>query len=178
MSKRGLLVVLLLAGTAYARRHHSAPVFRAFPPSHQSLIAQNAEIDRLGLQRFQNDKELAAAVERGDLTQIVSGPTLRVSSSLPANRRYCRSWTYDFVSRMAVKFWLRYVQNMAFTASSRNQRAAHRLHHQVRTDAVIKACRAAVAEWELWGAWPDNWSRWQSAIIDITRSSCIKLESL
>lgn len=33
-------------------------------------------------------------------------------------------------------------------------------------DAVVVACRAAVVEWDAWGAWPDNWSRWQRALGD------------
>lgn len=36
-----------------------------------------------------------------------------------------------------------------------------------RRDAVIKACREAVAEWEHWGAWPDGWARWQSALLTV-----------
>jgi hypothetical protein len=35
-----------------------------------------------------------------------------------------------------------------------------------RKDAVIFACRRAVAEWNLWGAWPDNWSHWERALSD------------
>ena len=31
---------------------------------------------------------------------------------------------------------------------------------------VLEACKAAVKEWEAWGAWPDNWSRWQRALDD------------
>jgi hypothetical protein len=32
--------------------------------------------------------------------------------------------------------------------------------------AVLAACRHAVSRWEVWGAWPDNWSRWQRALDD------------
>jgi hypothetical protein len=32
--------------------------------------------------------------------------------------------------------------------------------------AVLAACRHAVARWEVWGAWPDNWSHWQRALDD------------
>lgn len=32
--------------------------------------------------------------------------------------------------------------------------------------AVLGACKAAVAEWEVWNAWPDNWSNWQRALDD------------
>jgi hypothetical protein len=31
---------------------------------------------------------------------------------------------------------------------------------------VEAACRAAVAEWDACGAWPDDWSRWQRALDD------------
>ena len=39
--------------------------------------------------------------------------------------------------------------------------------------AVLAACRAAVKEWELWGAWPDNWSNWQRALDDAGRQGGI-----
>jgi len=32
--------------------------------------------------------------------------------------------------------------------------------------AVLAACKHAVTRWEVWGAWPDNWSRWQRALCD------------
>ncbi len=32
--------------------------------------------------------------------------------------------------------------------------------------AVLQACKDAVAAWGTWGAWPDNWSRWQRALDD------------
>lgn len=32
--------------------------------------------------------------------------------------------------------------------------------------AVLAACRAAVAEWNAIGAWPDNWHRWNIALGD------------
>ena len=32
--------------------------------------------------------------------------------------------------------------------------------------AVLQACKKAIAAWEVWGAWPDNWSRWQRALDD------------
>lgn len=35
-----------------------------------------------------------------------------------------------------------------------------------RYTAVLKACRKAVKVWEQWGAWPDEWSRWQRALDD------------
>jgi hypothetical protein len=31
---------------------------------------------------------------------------------------------------------------------------------------VLVVCIAAVTEWDSIGAWPDDWSRWQRALID------------
>jgi hypothetical protein len=31
---------------------------------------------------------------------------------------------------------------------------------------VLFACTYAVSRWNVWGAWPDNWSRWQRALDD------------
>jgi hypothetical protein len=32
--------------------------------------------------------------------------------------------------------------------------------------AVLAACKAAVKEWEQWGAWPDGWHTWNIALGD------------
>jgi hypothetical protein len=45
-------------------------------------------------------------------------------------------------------------------------RATHVQDDAARSTAVIKACTRAVQEWELIGAWPDNWSAWQRALDD------------
>lgn len=33
---------------------------------------------------------------------------------------------------------------------------------------VTAVCKAAVTEWNAIGAWPDDWSRWQRALDDVT----------
>lgn len=39
--------------------------------------------------------------------------------------------------------------------------------------AVLQACKDAIATWDVWGAWPDNWSRWQRALDDAAcKESC------
>lgn len=35
-----------------------------------------------------------------------------------------------------------------------------------RAGTILDVCRAAVAEWESIGAWPDDWSRFQRALDD------------
>lgn len=31
---------------------------------------------------------------------------------------------------------------------------------------VVKTCRETVKAWNEWGAWPDDWARWQRALSD------------
>jgi len=55
------------------------PVFR---PSHESLLIQNAEVDRLELPRIQDDDELEALKVSGALQPIIEGETLSFDPSL------------------------------------------------------------------------------------------------
>jgi hypothetical protein len=46
-------------------------------------------------------------------------------------------------------------------------RALNQKDEAKRKAAVIVACTAVVLEWNVIGAWPDNWSRWQRALGDV-----------
>ncbi len=41
---------------------------------------------------------------------------------------------------------------------------------------VEAACRKAVAAWSAWGAWPDDWHRWNVALGDAAWSSDARLD--
>lgn len=89
-------------------RHHHRwrhifwnPVFR---PSHDSLLKQNAEIDRLELPRIQDDTELEQLKLEGKLVPIIPNDGLRVDPRLDPDRRYCRPWTRQFVEDLAAAY--------------------------------------------------------------------------
>ena len=84
------------------RHVHWNPVFR---PSHDSLLKQNAEIDRLELPRIQDDSELEQLKVDGKLVPIVAGTTIRFDPRLNPDRRYCRPWTRQFVEDLADAFY-------------------------------------------------------------------------
>lgn len=46
-------------------------------------------------------------------------------------------------------------------------RALNKMDAAERQEAVLKACRAALAEWREWGMWPDDWARWNRALSDV-----------
>src|ERR1044071_7843333 len=96
MRKNGTLLVFTLALSVQAfavrpmvsPRYHRMHRFRripwnpAFKPSHESLLLQNAEIDRLNLPRIRDDKELQRLKADGELVPIVPTEALRIQASL------------------------------------------------------------------------------------------------
>jgi len=120
--RRQLAAIFLLAalsGSAFAvhpvtvhqthRRHFRwlrwNPMFR---PSHESLIVQNAEIDRLELPRIQDDTELEALKADGSLLPIIPNEALKIEPSLDPSRRYCRPWTRDFLDDISQAYYNRF----------------------------------------------------------------------
>src|SRR6266498_5300714 len=78
------------------------PLFR---PSHESLLRQNEEVDRLQLPRIQDDDELEALKASHALVPIEESETLRIEHSLDPSRRYCRPWTRDFVQDLSEVYY-------------------------------------------------------------------------
>lgn len=89
----------------HVRRMRWNPVFR---PSHESLLKQNEEIDRMDLPRIYNDAELEHLVSTGDLVPITANETLRIDPRLDPSRRYCRPWTMQFVNDLSQAYYERF----------------------------------------------------------------------
>ena len=103
MSKRKsailLLITLAVSGQALAVRPVVSPRYHrmhrirripwnpVFKPSHESLLLQNAEINRLNLPRIRDDKQLQRLITGGDLVAIPPSETLRIQPSLDPARR-------------------------------------------------------------------------------------------
>ena len=119
MRKNATFVLLILAMSCQAfavrpmvnARYHRMHRLRrirwnpVFKPSHESLLLQNAEIDRLNLPRIRDDKQLEALKASGDLVPIVPTEALRIQPSLDPNRRYCRQWTMDFLTDISQAYY-------------------------------------------------------------------------
>lgn len=81
------------------------PIPRVMPAalrgSHDVLVHQNIIADVEGLSRIQNDAQIREMLAEHLLVPLPVGNTLEVDPRLPANRRYCRPWTADFLSNIA-----------------------------------------------------------------------------
>src|SRR5579872_783390 len=127
----GILLLVAMSCPAFAVRtvHHAHhrhlrwtrwnPMFR---PSHESLLIQNAEIDRLELPRIEDETELEALKADGSLLEIRSGEMLRFDPRLDPSRRYCRSWTLNFVDDLSQAFY-------------------HRFHQQIQVNSAVRTVK-------------------------------------
>lgn len=110
-----VLLVLITAGispgltkSARTKRNHQAAIHAprrmrfikwnpVFPGSHDLLVHQNVELDRLQLPRIADDYELTRYELSQELVPVSESESLKIAENLPDNRRYCRPWTRDFL---------------------------------------------------------------------------------
>src|SRR5690242_16700829 len=78
------------------------PMFR---PSHDSLLRQNEEIDRLELPRIADDDELEQLKLQENLVEIYPSESLRFDPRLDPRRRFCRIWARNFVDDLGKAYY-------------------------------------------------------------------------
>jgi len=108
------------------------PVFK---PSHESLLLQNAEIDRLNLPRIYDDKELNRLIANEDLVPIVPNEALRIQPTLDPARRYCRPWTMDFVNDISQAYYKEFHQQIQVNSAVRTVLVQKKLRRHNRNAA-------------------------------------------
>ena len=69
--------------------------------SHDILVHQNQVADRDGLDRIQDDDDLFNMRSERLLVPLPGSNALQIDERLPANRRYCRPWTAQFLAALA-----------------------------------------------------------------------------
>jgi hypothetical protein len=134
---------MMFAATAtrpvrHTARHHRLHWMRwnpMFRPSHESLLIQNAEVDRLELPRIEDDDELEALKASGALQPIVAGETLRFDPRLDPSRRYCRPWTRDFVQDISQAYYNRFHQQIQVNSAVRTVKIQKKLRRHNRNAA-------------------------------------------
>ncbi len=142
------LVALVCAGLSSqafavkrARMEHHRRHFRwlrwnpMFRPSHESLLLQNAEVDRLNLPRIQDETELEALKADGSLLEIVPGDSLRIDPRLDPSRRYCRMWTLAFVDDLSEAYYNRFHQQIQVNSAVRTVKVQKKLRRHNRNAA-------------------------------------------
>lgn len=116
------------------------PMFR---PSHDSLLRQNEEIDRLDLPRIQDDDELEALKTSQALVPIRTGQTLRIDPRLDPNRRYCRPWTRDFVEDLSQAYYRQFHDQIQLNSAVRTVKVQKKLRRHNRNAAPAEGDTAS-----------------------------------
>jgi hypothetical protein len=111
------------------------PMFR---PSHESLLRQNEEIDRLELPRIANDDELEDLKSRELLVPISQSQFLRFDPRLDPSRRYCRPWTRDFLDDLSQAYYRRFHQQIQVNSAVRTVVVQRKLRRHNRNAAPEK----------------------------------------
>ncbi len=87
--------------------------------SHDSLVRQNEEIDRLQLARIADDDELEQLVQKQELVALPSDKYVRIDDRLDENRRYCRPWTRDFLNDLGQAYFKEFKQPVQVNSAVR-----------------------------------------------------------
>jgi len=116
------------------------PLFR---PSHDSLLRQNEEIDRLDLPRIQDDAELEALKASGDLVPILASDSLKIERSLDPSRRYCRPWTRDFLQDLSEVYYRQFHQQIQVNSAVRTIKMQKKLRRRNRNAAPAEGDTAS-----------------------------------
>src|SRR6266480_8122453 len=121
----------------YHRMHrfHRVPWNPVFKPSHESLLLQNAEINRLNLPRIRDDKQLQRLIAGGDLVAIPPSETLRIQPSLDPGRRYCRPWTLDFLEDISEAYYKEFHDQIQVNSAVRTVLVKKKLRRHNRNAA-------------------------------------------
>lgn len=84
-------------------RHHRRIVWTpvVLHGSHDSLVRQNEEIDRLGLPRIADEQQLQELEQQRELVPIRESRILSIHPRLAPQDRFCKSWTRAFLQDLA-----------------------------------------------------------------------------
>ena len=95
--------------------------------SYDSLVKQNAEIDRLQLVRIQNDRDLEELIARNQLVGLPESNFVRVDPRLDESRRFCRPWTSLLLEDLGEAYYKEFHQPIQVNSAVRTVQQQERL---------------------------------------------------
>lgn len=136
-----LITLALISTPAWARRK-PVPDVRALPPSRESLLAQNAEIDRLGIPRIKTKAELHELVQDGEVVRLRTTKALYVH--IPAWRAFARPWAVSFIEGLSQDYYAAFGVPLQVNSAARPITVQRRLRRFNRAAAPISGeCASA-----------------------------------
>ncbi len=121
-------------------RHHRAHMRRVawnpvLPGSHESMLRQNEEIDRLQLPRIADQEQLEELERTHELVRIEESKSLVVSPAIEMDKRYCRPWTNRFLQDMGEAYYNEFHAPLQVNSAVRTAEQQHKLRRHNRNAA-------------------------------------------
>ncbi len=98
-----------------------------FPGSHDMLVRENEELDRLQLPRIADEYELLRYEASQELVPVSETDALKFAPDLQENRRYCRPWTRDFLQDFSEAYYGQFQAPIQINSLVRTVEQQHRL---------------------------------------------------
>jgi hypothetical protein len=117
--------------------------------SHESLVRQNEKSEADGLERIEDDQDLADRIAGKMLVPVPVSSSLAINGSLPENRRYCRPWTASFLADLSRAHDARFHAPLLVTSAVRTVAYQKQLE---RTNGNAAAAEGDIASPHLTGA--------------------------
>ncbi len=114
-----------------------------FRPSHDSLLRQNAEVDRLDLPRIADDDELEQLKAANALVPIRESATVKIDHRLDPARRFCRPWTRDFVEDLSQTYYRKFHAQIQVNSAVRTVKVQKKLRRHNRNAAPAEGDTAS-----------------------------------
>ena len=132
VTKRAVSSSRLKARHHRARRINWNPLIRG---SHESLLRQNEEIDRLGLPRIEDAGQLEELKASEQLVPLESTRSFQVDPHLDPEYRYAKPWTRDFVGDMSSAYYEQFHTPLTVTSAVRTVEYQKKLRRRNRNAA-------------------------------------------
>lgn len=133
-------------------RFYGPPVTPELRGSRDSLLKQNSEIDRAGLERIEDEDQLLELETSGALVPLTESKSLLVSTQLKETHRYCRPWTAQFASDLGRDFYTTFHRPLEVTSAVRT---AEQQRHLMRINGNAAPAEGDIASSHLAGTTVD-----------------------
>ena len=98
-----------------------------FPGSHELLVRENEELDRLQLPRIADEYELLRFEAAQELVPVPETDALKFAPDLQDSHRYCRPWTRDFLQDFSEAYYQQFGSPIQINSLVRTVEQQHRL---------------------------------------------------
>ena len=98
-----------------------------FPGSHDMLVRENEELDRLQLPRIADEYELLRYEASQELVPVSETDALKLAPDLIDSHRYCRPWTRDFLQDFSEAYFNEFHSPIQINSLVRTVEQQHRL---------------------------------------------------